>query len=163
MDMNPYQVPSARLADVASDPLGELAGRGARLAAAFVDGLVYLFALLIGALVGRVDAKAPLALSPDGSLAYLAVLALLLALNAYLLHRSGQSVGKRALGIRIVRNNGSRAGLGRSFGLRLLLPWAVAWIPVAGALFVLVDILCIFRGDRRCLHDFMADTRVVMA
>jgi hypothetical protein len=35
----------------------------------------------------------------------------------------------------------------------------IALIPFYG----LVDILFIFRGDRRCIHDWMARTKVVPA
>ena len=37
----------------------------------------------------------------------------------------------------------------------------VAQIPYIGAFLILADVLCIFREDRRCLHDHLAGTRVI--
>ena len=39
----------------------------------------------------------------------------------------------------------------------------VSMIPLVGVLLVWVDILMIFRRDRRCAHDLVAGTRVVKA
>ena len=79
------------------------------------------------------------------------------------LRQHGQSVGKRLLGIKIVRTDGARAGLGRIFSLRILVPNVIYMVPILGALFALVDALFIFRDDRRCIHDLMADTQVIAA
>jgi uncharacterized RDD family membrane protein YckC len=37
----------------------------------------------------------------------------------------------------------------------------VALIPVIGGFLPLVDVLFIFRHDRRCIHDLLAGTNVV--
>jgi uncharacterized RDD family membrane protein YckC len=37
----------------------------------------------------------------------------------------------------------------------------VSVIPVVGPLLTLIDILFIFRSDRRCVHDLIADTQVL--
>ena len=47
--------------------------------------------------------------------------------------------------------------------LRGGLSWVLAAIPGIGNLYALIDVLCIFREDRRCLHDLIADTNVVEA
>jgi hypothetical protein len=39
----------------------------------------------------------------------------------------------------------------------------VSAVPVVGPVLVLADALWIFRADRRCLHDRIADTVVVDA
>jgi uncharacterized RDD family membrane protein YckC len=67
------------------------------------------------------------------------------------------------LGIKIVRNDGSRAGLGRIFWLRMFVPGLVGAIPLVGGLFGLIDPLFIFGEEKRCLHDLIADTIVVTA
>jgi uncharacterized RDD family membrane protein YckC len=87
----------------------------------------------------------------------------MLAIQGWLLYRYGQTIGKRALGIRIVRRDGRRASLARLLLLRMVVPGAVAMIPLVGALIVLVDVLFIFGDARRCLHDLLADTIVVTA
>lgn len=89
------------------------------------------------------------------------VLLLLSLLNLVWLHRHGQTVGKRLLGLRIVRANGERAGLVRLVFLRYLLPIAFGFVPWVGGLFGAMDSLMIFTHDRRTIHDQMADTIVI--
>jgi uncharacterized RDD family membrane protein YckC len=73
--------------------------------------------------------------------------------------KNGQSIGKAAVGIRVVRTDGSRAGFWRIAGLRwFVMVLASGLVSLIG----LVDTLFIFRRDRRCLHDLIADTMVVM-
>lgn len=165
---NPYQAPASFVEDVDSgDPLAP-ADRGTRLAAAFLD------ALIGGFLVGLVAAIAiPAMLGSRGnameSLPLLIALFLLMGAgvlvpfiwNLVWLSRYGQTIGKRLLKIRIVRMDGTQAGLGRIFALRMLVPGILGAIPVLGPIFALVNICFIFRDDRRCIHDLLADTRVV--
>jgi len=86
-----------------------------------------------------------------------------------MLRRSGWTIGKRLLGIRIVRGDGSRAGLLRVVLVRMAPMWASEALQLAGswtatwvglAVFVVV-VLLIFTPARRCLHDWLADTIVV--
>jgi uncharacterized RDD family membrane protein YckC len=39
--------------------------------------------------------------------------------------------------------------------------WVVSLIPFVGAFLILIDLLSIFRSDQRCIHDWLAGTRVV--
>ena len=87
----------------------------------------------------------------------------LIAWNCVLLARNGQTIGKKASNIRIVRSDGSDAGFARLFFLRMMLFWALNAVPFIGPVFSLVNILFIFREDRRCIHDLLADTMVVDA
>jgi uncharacterized RDD family membrane protein YckC len=161
---NPYAAPGAPLMPepppLPATQRQELAGRGQRLLARITDQLLYA-ACFLPLLV--------LALLPDRpdwgvSLGLLLALAGLLGLFVYnlaLLGQSGQTIGKLWLGIRIVRSDGSDADLGRVFGLRIFLPWLIS--AFVGPLFTLPDALCIFGNEKRCLHDLMADTIVVVA
>ena len=81
--------------------------------------------------------------------------------NGVWLHRYGQTIGKRAVRIRIVRSNGERASLGRIFGLRYLPMTLLGALPFLGLLISLTDSLLIFRDSRQCLHDQIADTTVI--
>lgn len=79
------------------------------------------------------------------------------------LAKYGQTVGKRAVGIRIVNVSDDRVPklstlLGRRYGLI----WLASLIPVIGTLVSVVDDLLVFRNDRRCLHDLIAGTKVVV-
>ncbi len=137
-----------------------LATRGRRLAGAFVDLLFYAGAALIVMVLGGFSWD-PLA--PEALLLLYAALAVTSGVNLYFLHQSGQSLGKRIVGTRIVMIDGARAGLGRIFLLRMLAPGIIGWVPYIGFPFGLANILFIFREDRRCLHDHLAGTMVVVA
>jgi len=170
IDSNPYQAPSAFVEDVLPNDELVLAERGTRLGSAILDVLIsgvlagILAAITIPAFLGaRHGGPAPSGLYIV--LAIVMVLAILvpLVLNLVWWHKYGQSIGKRICKIRIVRTDGSRAGLGRIFWLRFCLPAVLGRIPFVGAIFSLVNVCLIFREDRRCVHDHMADTMVIIA
>ena len=79
------------------------------------------------------------------------------------LHAFGGTLGKKLLGLRIVRTDGSRAGFVRLFFGRAGVAVVPAFVPLLGSLWALVDMLVIFRESRQCLHDQIADTMVVTA
>jgi len=157
---NPFAPPQAEVADVGVSGL-VLAKRGNRLLAAIADT-----AIQVGALV-LVNLLLPWSLFDQNADAGRIVLNLLVsiavfaALQGTLLVRRGQTLGKILLGVRIVRPDGSRAGAARLLGLRYLLGFVIAMIPIIGVIYGLVDSLLIFRESRRCLHDQIADTIVV--
>jgi uncharacterized RDD family membrane protein YckC len=72
----------------------------------------------------------------------------------------GQSVGKRALGIRVVRMDGSDVDIWR---LLLLRNAVMLFASQLCGLVGLADALWIFSAEQRCLHDLLADTKVVVA
>jgi uncharacterized RDD family membrane protein YckC len=163
---NRFAPPRAEVADVPPDPERPpvLATRSARFGAALIDMLIAVtiyFAVMLP-IYGleqfhiRGDRSQHLA----GHVLYYA---LAYSLEAWFLYQSSQSVGKIALGLRIVRMDSSRASFARTFGLRTVVIGAVVFIPYVGALFALVDCLFIFGSSRRCLHDCLADTIVVTA
>tara|TARA_Y100000758_G_scaffold290128_1_gene243425 strand:+ start:1242 stop:1712 length:471 start_codon:yes stop_codon:yes gene_type:complete len=88
-----------------------------------------------------------------------------LILNGWLLWTRGQTAGKAAMSLMIVdHQTGNCASLWKLLFVRALIPvvviavgffWWLLW------LLVLVDFCFIFRKDQRCLHDWIADTRVV--
>ncbi len=90
-----------------------------------------------------------------------------LLVNGWLLYRHGQTLGKRIMGLAIVRqSDGSKASLGRLVGVRALF-FPLLYLPIgfaaigAWALLPVVDNASILLRGRRCLHDFAAGTRVV--
>ena len=142
------------------------AGRGARLAATAIDGLLQA-ALLCGLYFAMSDD--PTTDAQTDSLFELSGLLMLIALAVFgitqstLLAKRGQTIGKKLLGLRILRSNGERAGLGRLLGLRYGVGLLIELVPVIGMIYALVDLLLIFREPRRCVHDYIADTIVVRA
>jgi uncharacterized RDD family membrane protein YckC len=167
-----FRPPAAILADAPPAQL-ELASRWARLGATCLDGLTVGAvvvvagiggALLMPMLAGRHrDERVATAIAVvAGCGVFLALLALVVW-NCVWLKRYGQTVGKRALRIRIVRTSGEPATLGRIFLLRFLPVTLLGAIPFLGHLLTLADLLLIFRDSRKCLHDQFADTIVVKA
>jgi uncharacterized RDD family membrane protein YckC len=167
---NPYAAPVAPVADEAPREQ-ELADRLSRLGAVFIDGIFFGFsivpAIFAMAFVGRTS---PANDSQPMDTAIFIGLGLglllffgLVAWNCVLLSRGGQTVAKKMLNIRVVRRDGSHCGLARIFFARYLPVTVLGLIPFIGGLVSLVDALLIFRDDRRCLHDEIADTIVVKA
>jgi len=130
-----------------------------RLAATMLDNLVVLAAFA--------SIVIPLARGgklPEIGFATFAVLLLsVLVINLILMARSGQTIGKRLLRIKVVRSDGSPVSFGRYLGLRVIPLQLVAQVPIVGLFIALADSLAIFRDSRKCLHDDVADTIVVTA
>jgi uncharacterized RDD family membrane protein YckC len=73
----------------------------------------------------------------------------------------GQSIGKMLVGIHIVRaQDGSRAGFLKAVLLRWFVFSLIESIGFIGPALTLGNVLMIFRKDRRCLHDLVAETLV---
>ncbi len=140
----------------------ELAGRGTRLGAAIIDGLLFGVAGIIAAIAIPATQG-----SRTGSMLALlmvcAVIIGMIAANIVFLHRNGQTLGKKILGIKVVRSDGERVSLLRFFFLRFLPVGLLGAIPLVGYFISLLDALLIFRTSHQCLHDNIADTIVVLA
>lgn len=165
---NPYAPPRAEVRDTTDREESELAGRGERFGAAFLDGIIG--AVLIGApLFIGADFEAMAAQDYENaftttgfSLAALGLL-LLLVITAYLVHKNGQTIGKKLVGIKVVRADFSRASFSRIFWLRNVVNAIPGAIPLVGNFYGLIDHLFIFGERRQCLHDKIASTVVVKA
>jgi uncharacterized RDD family membrane protein YckC len=172
---NNYAPPNSAVADPADSGDAAMASRWSRFWASFVDGLIitlpfapsYLAAhQAISALMRQRQLTAAsmwIELSRTGTPFYggLLVLLIVLAFVAVLVNKNGQSIGKKLLGIKDVRSDGSRASFGRIFGLRYLVNTLLTMVPIVGGLYGLVDVLMIFGSAKRCCHDYIADTIVV--
>ncbi len=89
---------------------------------------------------------------------------LFFVLQGYLLAKHGQTIGKRIVGTRIVSaEDGQIFPLSRIFWLRLLPVSLIGQIPTFGQWLSIIDVLFIFRKDKRCIHDLIAGTKVVKA
>jgi uncharacterized RDD family membrane protein YckC len=166
---NPYAPPRGDVRDVADgNDQHQLAGRGTRLLAFILDGLIGA-AMFYAPLLIVVFAMGGFGDFQTGELNFAAIgtgaIFALLGLIAWILItvrnvvRNGQSIAKRALGIKVVRRDGSRASLGRIFWLRNAVNAVLGVIPLYG----LIDALLIFGEERQCVHDKLADTIVVNA
>jgi uncharacterized RDD family membrane protein YckC len=183
---NPYAPPAQQpsVAPPAPDGRERLASLGSRFGGAFIDGL---FALVVGFTPAFALAAADLDPFPraERAMAWMPSQLLLqlcaLVPNAIqwaLVTTSGQTLGKKALDMRIVRVTGAPAGFVHGVALRMLPFFFLGAVtplirPLGGGatavlvysmvtmVVAFVDPLFIFRSDRRCLHDLIAGTEVI--
>jgi uncharacterized RDD family membrane protein YckC len=137
-----------------------LARPGSRLAAALFDALFAFLPGTAGHFVLLAIPNQPGWKTPAVGLLFLVPCLIQITLLA----RRGQTIGKMAMRIRIVRyDDQSNPGLWHGWLLRSGPPWLILVIPVLGKVFILIDLLFIFGPEHRCLHDMIADTKVVEA
>lgn len=179
---NHYASPHTVVTD-ADDTENELADRGTRLGAFILDGLVInlmvVVPLCVGmgvqrlAAIGHDDSYGPLTFyaivagaflttGPAG-LTALVGLVVYTAVSVYFVKKNGQSIGKKVLGIKVVRTDGSPVSLGRIICLRNMVTGVLNLIPFIGPPYGLINILMILGKRRRCAHDRIADTIVIKA
>lgn len=155
-------------------PLGDdLAPRSSRLAAYLVDRAILLVCILPGSLLigpdmlkrmaqGEMPEGVEMAKTAEGALIFLFGAFIYLVVQSWLLSARGQSLGKMALRIRIVRyTDGGPSGFVHAVLLRSWLVSIATMIPFLGYAIAIVDPSFIFSPDRRCLHDRLADTKVI--
>lgn len=170
---NIYAPPqTSSLSEISSDPLHQLATRGSRLGATLIDCIITMAITLplewfIGTFQRTVtysQQNPSLLKLPNASVLLSSAFGLLVtvAINWSLL-RKGQTIGKRALGICIVRKNGSPIEVQRLIGLRMIPVQIAALLPGINIVIPLLDCLLIFRKGRNTLHDDIADTKVIIA
>lgn len=163
---NPYAPPQTDLT-ASDDGQQQLASLWQRLAAVMIDGIAMTAVLLpiimvfFGGWTGYAERAAEggfvmeLGFTLAGMVVYLAI-------NGVWLARYGQSVGKKVMGTKIVRTDGSQADFQRILFRRYIPYSIVAVIPYIGYLLSILNILPIFGETRRCVHDRIADTKVVI-
>ncbi|HEY4081916.1 MAG TPA: RDD family protein [Burkholderiaceae bacterium] len=163
-----FAPPVAHVEDVAAEQGGEaeLASRWMRYWGVTVDGIVTggIFLILkqlpsIGSLVNGADGD-PAAYWALHPAAFLISSVLFLLINGWPLLTRGQTLGKMVCGTRIVRMDGSRVDAGRLL-LRQGLTLLTKLLTGVSLLYSLIDSLMIYRSSRRCLHDTIADTKVI--
>jgi len=130
---------------------------GRRIGAGIIDlGIVVVIVLLVGGIVGNDAAPDAPNSARFGTLDRLGILVLVFAYYFVTETVWAQTLGKRALGIRVVRVDGARPGAG-AIAVRTLLR------AIDGLFFYLVALIAVFAtGPRRQrLGDLAAKTRVV--
>lgn len=138
-----------------------LASRGERFAAAIIDVVVNIIAIIPFVMFIGLDAlKNPTMTTVLYNLGYSFLV--LFVVHGYLLINYSQTVGKHFLNIQINNLDGSRAKFSNIVLARILPMWLVNLVPLLGPVIVgLIDPLMIFNRERRCLHDLVAGTQVL--
>lgn len=159
---NPYQPPGAEFApEIKSDPL--LPSRWKRLGAAAIDMAIGLVCAIPAILYQSYVLKIPWGEAVPYEheiVVFIYSAAAFFAVNGYLLIKRGQTVGKLALGIKIATAYYTKPSLFSLTVIRTYAFWLLSyneWLLLLG----LVDVLFIFRKDKRCIHDHVARTTVV--
>lgn len=164
MDNNVYSAPDSNLEQI-RDEEGVPATRGSRLLASIVDGLTILpitmpIVYFTGGFDGLKEGVQP-------SLAYSLMMllvgaAIFVVIHGKIMLRDGQTWGKKTQNIKMVTlDDGSvtAAILLKRYGFY----WFIPYIPVVGQILSMINILFIFGKSKRCLHDYVAGTKVVKA
>ncbi|MEM9479976.1 MAG: RDD family protein [Verrucomicrobiota bacterium] len=167
-ETNPYATPQAAPAPAPVSTAGvnftNLASRWARLGGAILDSLIVavpaLGIMFMLGLFDRMDDQGRMSIG-DTLLSTVIGIACYMAINGALIYKSGQTVGKRILGTQVVNLDGTKVD-GNRYVVRRLLPfWLIPQIPIIGGIIGLANALCVFRREKNCLHDDIAQTRVV--
>lgn len=158
---------------------GLLATRTSRFFAMLIDGAVFLailipLSLFFGAAVilgglasvflSFIPIIGPFLLAGTAAITYaplFAVNVLYLLVNIYFLHKDGQTLGKKAMGIYIAGMNAQKAPIINIVLLRMIAMNVLVWLPFVGWIINIVNICFIARADRRMLHDLLAGTVVL--
>ena len=163
MEQDVYTPPQADLSEpeYTEKPL---ASRWARLGGSIIDTIILMlifipFAMLTGAWEAMKVNAVPIGTSIGHTIFGVVVY---LAINGYLLKHRGQTVGKMILQTRIVSvADDSLLPLKKIVLLRYLPVAILTQIPFVGPIYGLADSLFIFRGDKRCIHDLLAGSKVI--
>jgi len=174
-EFSPGAAPAAPPPVIPGDPT--LGGRGARTGAALINAALYMACVMPGLMMAAARAVAAGAHSiaevdansvSDGNRVMQLGVFAAISLQACLLSFRGQNIGMLLTGLKVVRfSDGQPAGFLHGALLRFLAPVSLmfmpSYVPFLGLMFLCVDYFFIFRADRRCVHDLIADTKVVKA
>lgn len=139
----------------------EYAGFWIRFVAVFIDGLItgipmmlYMF-VVMGAMFSTFDPENPDSFDAGFSgFFYLLAYGIPMVYSVFFVGKFGATPGKMALGLKIVRSDGSDLDYLRAF-LRYLGTIA------SGIILYIGYIIAAFDDEKRALHDHMCDTRVI--
>lgn len=160
-----------------------LATRASRLAAKILDLFFFLAMIVLGLMLAsffgemsfrdmyfwlielqtnEISTSKSINSPPEGFQILLIVLSFfsVIFIQARLLVRDGQTIGKKIIGIKIINAfNLGKVKLINIIFIRWIFFEILSVLPF-GTIIVLADVVFIFRKDRRCLHDMLSGTVV---
>lgn len=163
---NPYAAPAAALTDTPSPGEQVLADRGMRLVAATIDTILLIAILVPIMFVGGYFTLIMAGQAPGflTQVTWAAIsFGIFALLQGYPLSQAGQTWGKKMMKMKVVDLDGRKPDLVHLLGLRIGTTQLISLVPFLGPFYGIVNVLFIFGEDRRCLHDMIAGTRVVVA
>ena len=140
--------------------IGEKATKTDRLLAALIDGVITIIAMIpLFNYVGLAAFENPTLPLISGTFIYGVFLNF--TLHGYLLHYYGQTIGKHFMSIRIENLDGSKASFSTIYLKRMLPMQLIGLVPSIGQFIAgFINPLFIFGKQRRCVHDYIAKTKV---
>ena len=166
MSDNIYAPPESKLETDQLNTSDTTASRWRRLWASLIDGLtIMIITVPTMYLTGGIE---DIMNGIEPSLEYNIAIGLLglvifLVINLKLLIKNGQTIGKLALGIKIVDLDGNLPSMKKHLLKRYAVFFIPGQIPIAGQIFSIINILAIFGSEKRCIHDYFASTKVINA
>lgn len=165
MSENLFTPPEANLVNETEvDSVSNLASRWSRLGASLIDSFIMmLFLMPMMYFFGWFEL---IANGEQPSFLYTLAFGLLgiiifIAVNLKFLIGNGQTIGKKLLNIKIVDMDGAKADLQKHLLKRYATYFIPSQVPIVGGIFSFINILFIFRKDKRCVHDLAGGTQVV--
>ncbi|GGY72010.1 hypothetical protein GCM10011613_16170 [Cellvibrio zantedeschiae] len=143
---------------------GALASRWDRLGAAIIDAIIGMCVMLplmyfSGGLEGiSKGIEQPIEYKLIMNIVGIIVFVML---HGALLATKGQTIGKKIIGIKIVDLNGDLPKIQTHLLKRYAVYFILGLIPTVGAFLSFLNILFIFGKEKRCVHDYIAGTKVV--
>jgi uncharacterized RDD family membrane protein YckC len=157
---------SSPLPPATAEQLGPPAGFWIRLVAYIVDAFILMIVLVVVGAVfiglavaigGSSGEKSEFAIGVGVVLAILAYVGIGWLYEALLTSGPhGATLGKQAVGVRIVTSEGAPLSFGRATGRHFLKVIVTPMVP-----FAIGYLLAAFTSGKKALHDMMADTRVI--
>jgi uncharacterized RDD family membrane protein YckC len=125
------------------------AGFWIRLVSIIIDGLILIPLYLFCMLIGVSDMTTEIFVNSINFLYYLIIPVIW----------SGFTVGKRIVGIKIVRTDGNKLGIFTTLKRYILA--SLVYVVTLGIAFVISAFMLGLRKDKRSLHDLIAGTQVI--
>lgn len=137
-----------------------LAGIGRRFAAVWIDGLILgipIMIVVIGAMIPSLASGGDSAEMPPWiTWASWGAIPVYIVYEALMLMSRGQTLGKMALGIKVVRPDGHPISNGQAWGRSVVRSLFVSFLALVNY------IPAFFTREKTCIHDLAAKTRVVL-
>jgi uncharacterized RDD family membrane protein YckC len=125
------------------------AGFWIRLGSIIIDGLLLIPLYIICMFLGVSDIATEIFVNSINFLYYLIIPVIW----------SGFTVGKRVVGIKIVRTDGKKVGIGTTLKRYILA--SLVYIVTLGIAFIISAFMIGLRKDKRSIHDLIAGTQVI--
>jgi uncharacterized RDD family membrane protein YckC len=164
MDEEIYTPPQSDLSVAPEENV--LASRWSRLGASMIDGLSIMVVTVpvmyfTGGFENIMEGTQP-SHTYNLTIGILGII-IFFIINTKLLINKGQTIGKLALGIKIVDLDNNLPELKNHLLKRYATYLLPGQVPLIGQLFSFVNVAFIFGKQKRCIHDHVAGTKVINA